>query len=76
MAQEFEEQPCFICGGTGHRQFECPNKADDVYKLPEHMQAKVDQLYQRDVARMQVRFLCVAAKKKTSYSACRCTRHC
>lgn len=54
MLQEFEEQPCFICGGTGHRQFECPNKASDIYKLPENIQGQVDQLYQRDIARMQV----------------------
>lgn len=50
--KEFEEQPCFLCGGTGHRQYECPNKGGEVFKLPDAIQSQVDQQYQKDVARM------------------------
>lgn len=53
--QEFEEQPCFICGETGHRQWECPNGKDDTYKLPEHLKAAVDATYARDIARREVK---------------------
>lgn len=47
-----DDQHCYLCGQNGHRQFECPNRTDDIYKLPTQMQEKVDNLYQRDVARM------------------------
>ena len=47
-----DDQHCYLCGQNGHRQFECPNRTDDIYKLPTQMQEKVDDLYQRDVARM------------------------
>jgi hypothetical protein len=47
-----DDQHCYICGESGHRQFECPTKADEVYQLPTAIQAKVDDLYQRDIQRM------------------------
>lgn len=56
-AQEFEEQPCFLCGGTGHRQYECPNKGGEVFKLPDAIQGQVDRQYQKDIARMGVRLV-------------------
>lgn len=52
IPQEFEEQPCFICGGTGHRQYECPNKGGEVFKLPDAIQSKVNEQYERDVQRL------------------------
>lgn len=55
--QEFEEQPCFLCGETGHRQWECPNTKEEGFKLSEEMQSKVQALYARDIARREVRFL-------------------
>ena len=53
--QEFEEQPCFLCGETGHRQWECPNTKEEGFKLSEEMQSKVQALYARDIARREVR---------------------
>ena len=47
-----DDQHCYVCGQNGHRQFECPNAPQDVFKLPDAMQAKVEQQYQRDIARM------------------------
>ena len=68
--QEYEEAPCFICGQTGHRQWECPNRANEVYKLPEAMQGAVDEQYQRDIARVHVRcVLCVPTLKRNSSCA-------
>ena len=55
--QEFEEQPCFLCGETGHRQWECPNTKEEGFKLSEEMQSKVQALYARDIARREVRSL-------------------
>ena len=47
-----DDQHCYLCGQSGHRQFECPNKPqDEIYKLPTEIQEKVDQLYQRDINR-------------------------
>lgn len=47
-----EENSCFLCGDTGHRQIDCPKKALDVYRLPDAIQAQVEEQYARDVARM------------------------
>lgn len=47
-----DDQHCYICGQTGHRQFECPTKQDEVYQLPTAIQAKVEAQYQRDIARV------------------------
>jgi hypothetical protein len=47
-----DDQHCYICGQSGHRQFECPNQAQEVFKLPDAVQARVEQQYQRDIARM------------------------
>lgn len=47
-----DEQYCFICGESGHQQSECPKKAIDVYRLPEQLQTRVDEMYAKDVARM------------------------
>ena len=47
------DQHCYLCGQSGHHQFECPNKPqDEIYKLPTEIQEKVDQLYQRDISRV------------------------
>ncbi|KAL4854108.1 Splicing factor-like protein 1 [Chlorella vulgaris] len=35
-----------------HQQSECPKKAIDVYRLPDQLQGKVDEMYAKDVARM------------------------
>lgn len=34
------------------RQFECPTHQGEIYKLPTAVQEQVNQLYQRDIARM------------------------
>lgn len=34
------------------RQFECPSHQGEIYKLPTAVQEQVNQLYQRDIARM------------------------
>lgn len=47
-----DDQHCYLCGQNGHRQFECPNQALEVYKLPSAMQEKVEEQYQKDVSRM------------------------
>ncbi|KAL4439650.1 hypothetical protein ABPG75_002651 [Micractinium tetrahymenae] len=47
-----DEQYCFICGDSGHQQSDCPKKAVDVYRLPDQLQSKVDEMYAKDVARM------------------------
>ncbi len=38
---------CPLCGEGGHRQYECPSRALDVYRLPENIAAKVDEQYAR-----------------------------
>ncbi|GMH33986.1 hypothetical protein BSKO_01820 [Bryopsis sp. KO-2023] len=48
-----DDQTCYLCGDSGHRSYECPKKAPDVYKLPTHIQQKVDELYQKDVVRVR-----------------------
>lgn len=35
--------PC--CSSAGHQQSECPKKAVDVYRLPDQLQTKVDEMY-------------------------------
>jgi hypothetical protein len=30
---------------AGHQQSDCPKKAVDVYRLPEELQGKVDEMY-------------------------------
>ncbi|KAL3158300.1 hypothetical protein ABBQ38_010544 [Trebouxia sp. C0009 RCD-2024] len=47
-----DDQPCYLCGESGHRQFECPTHQGEIYKLPTAVQEQVNQLYQRDIARM------------------------
>ena len=47
-----DDQHCYLCGQNGHRQFECPNQALEVYKLPTAVQSKVQEQYERDVSRM------------------------
>jgi hypothetical protein len=41
-----------VCGENTHRTEHCPKKALEVYQLPTDIKAKVDALYERDVARM------------------------
>ncbi|CAD7702045.1 unnamed protein product [Ostreobium quekettii] len=48
-----DDQTCYLCGNSGHRSYECPKKALDLYKLPTHIQEKVDEQYQKDVARVR-----------------------
>ena len=47
-----DDQHCYLCGQNGHRQFECPNQPEEIYQLPNAVQEKVQQQYERDVARM------------------------
>ncbi len=47
-----DDQHCYLCGQNGHRQFECPNQAMEVYKLPTAIQSKVQEQYEKDVSRM------------------------
>lgn len=47
-----DDQHCYLCGQNGHRQFECPNQAMEVYKLPTAIQGKVQEQYEKDVSRM------------------------
>jgi splicing factor 1 len=47
-----DEAACILCGETTHRSEHCPKKTTEVYVLPSNIQAKVDALYERDVARM------------------------
>lgn len=46
-----DDQTCYLCGDPGHRSYECPKQSIDVYKLPTSIQAKVDELYRKDVLR-------------------------
>lgn len=48
-----DDQTCYLCGDSGHRSYECPKKVPDLYKLPTHIQQKVDELYQKDVVRVR-----------------------
>ena len=47
-----DDQHCYLCGQNGHRQFECPNQPEEIYQLPNAVQEKVQQQYERDVQRM------------------------
>lgn len=47
-----DDQHCYLCGQNGHRQFECPNQPQEVYRLPTALQEKVEAQYERDVNRM------------------------
>ena len=62
--KEGDGDACFLCGSSGHRQFECPSRGSivpgaagggggDAFKLPTAIQASVEAQYARDVARMQ-----------------------
>lgn len=46
-----DDQTCYLCGDPGHRSYECPKQSIDVYKLPNSIQEKVDELYRKDVLR-------------------------
>ena len=41
-----------MCGESTHRTEHCPKKALEIYQLPTDIKAKVDEQYERDVARM------------------------
>lgn len=48
-----DDQHCYLCGQSGHRQFECPTlSSQEIFKLPENLQSAVDEQYERDVKRM------------------------
>lgn len=47
-----DDQHCYLCGQNGHRQFECPNQVQEVYKLPSAIQERVEEQYQKDIQRM------------------------
>lgn len=36
-----DDQHCYLCGQSGHRQFECPTQAVDTFKLPVALKEKV-----------------------------------
>jgi len=47
-----DNEYCYHCGQPGHRQYECPNRGQQVgFRLPDRMQAQADAQYKRDVAR-------------------------
>eukprot|EP00195_Chlamydomonas_chlamydogama_P009264 CAMPEP_0202915954 /NCGR_PEP_ID=MMETSP1392-20130828/67191_1 /ASSEMBLY_ACC=CAM_ASM_000868 /TAXON_ID=225041 /ORGANISM="Chlamydomonas chlamydogama, Strain SAG 11-48b" /LENGTH=607 /DNA_ID=CAMNT_0049608175 /DNA_START=45 /DNA_END=1865 /DNA_ORIENTATION=- len=47
-----DETACYICGESTHRSEACPKQKMELYVLPTEIKAKVDALYERDVARM------------------------
>ncbi|KAK9796272.1 hypothetical protein WJX73_001196 [Symbiochloris irregularis] len=47
-----DDEHCYLCGQSGHRQFECPTHSQEIFKLPDQIQNAADEQYQRDVARM------------------------
>lgn len=47
-----KENFCHLCGESGHMQLECPQKQLQAYRLPDSIQAKVDEQYARDVAKI------------------------
>lgn len=47
-----KEEFCHLCGETGHMQLECPQKQLQVFKLPDSIQAKVEEQYARDLAKI------------------------
>ncbi len=48
-----EQEACFLCGDYSHSARDCPTKDSEVYKLPDEVQAAVQQQYERDVARVR-----------------------
>jgi splicing factor 1 len=36
-----DEQHCYLCGQSGHRQFECPTQQQDTFQLPVALKEKV-----------------------------------
>jgi len=36
-----DEQHCYLCGQSGHRQFECPTQQQDTFQLPVAIKEKV-----------------------------------
>ena len=52
MDHSLPAQACFVCGESTHRTEHCPKKALEIYQLPSDIKAKVDEQYERDVARM------------------------
>ena len=47
-----DDQHCYLCGQSGHRQFECPTHSQEIFQLPDQIKSAADEQYQRDVARM------------------------
>lgn len=45
-------QACYLCGESTHRSWECPKKNMEIYQLPDHIKQKVQEQYERDVARV------------------------
>ena len=37
-----DDQHCYLCGQSGHRQFECPTQAVDTFQLPVALKEKVN----------------------------------
>lgn len=47
-----DEVACYLCGETTHTALNCPTKQIEVYQLPSDVKAKVQEQYERDVARV------------------------
>lgn len=47
-----DEVACYLCGDESHTALNCPKKQIEVYELPSDMKAKVQEQYERDVARL------------------------
>lgn len=53
-----DDQHCYLCGQSGHRQFECPTQATDTFKLPVALKEKVGLL----AAAPAVKLVCINAE--------------
>lgn len=47
-----EENYCYLCGESTHRQLDCPKKGMELYRLPDAVQTRVEEQYARDLARL------------------------